>query len=153
MSRTGIYTGVVIILIIILGAIVLALKGNNKTTPTTSTKTTTQTNSTKSTTPSSTSPSSTSTQTTSASTITYTDSGFSPATLTVKSGTKVTIKNSSSQAISFNSDPHPVHTDDPQLNVGEIAAGQSSSFTPTTTGSHGYHNHLDPTQKGTLVVN
>ena len=87
-----------------------------------------------------------------ASTITYSDSGFSPATLTVKANTPVTIKNTSSSDMQFDSDPHPTHTDDPEINIGAVPAGKSVTFTPTVTGSHGYHNHLDPTQTGTLVV-
>ena len=85
-------------------------------------------------------------------TITYSGSGFSPATLSVKAGTTVTIKNTSSGDLQFDSDPHPDHTDDPELNVGLITSGQSKTVTVTTTGSHGYHNHLSATDKGTLVV-
>ena len=88
-----------------------------------------------------------------ASTITFSDSGFSPSTITVKSGSTVTVKNSSaSTSLDFDSDPHPVHTDNPELNIGSIAPGSSKSFTVTKTGSWGYHNHLNPSQRGTLVV-
>ena len=86
-------------------------------------------------------------------TITYSDNGYSPASLTVKSGTTVTIKNSSSSSIQFDSDPHPAHTANPELNVGSVAPGESKTFTPTTKGSHAYHNHLDSSQTGLLIVN
>ncbi len=89
---------------------------------------------------------------TEASIIIYSDSGFSPSPLTVKTGTMVTIKNTSSRTLQFDSDPHPVHTDDPELNVGVVASGQTKTFTVTTTGSHGYHNHLNASDTGTLVV-
>ncbi len=85
-------------------------------------------------------------------TITYSNDGFSPSTLTVKSGTTVTIKNSSSKVLQFDSNPHPDHTDNPELNVGTVSPGKSATFTVTKTGSHGYHNHLNTSDTGTLVV-
>lgn len=87
-----------------------------------------------------------------AATITYTDSGFSPATLTVKADTKVTVKNDSSGDLQFSSDPHPVHTDDPELNESVIGPGQTTTFTVKETGTHGYHNHLKDADTGTLIV-
>jgi plastocyanin len=90
--------------------------------------------------------------TTSAVTITYSNSGFSPATVTVKSGGTVTIKNTSSKTVDFDSDPHPSHTDDSQLNAGPIAAGQSKTITVTTTGSFSYHNHLNSSEAGKIVI-
>ncbi len=89
----------------------------------------------------------------SAATITYDGNGFSPANVTVKSGDTVTVKNTSSQDVQFDSDPHPVHTDDPDLNLGSVAPGQSGSFKVTKTGSFGYHNHLDPSQTGNITIN
>ncbi|HSX23610.1 MAG TPA: cupredoxin domain-containing protein [Candidatus Saccharimonadales bacterium] len=85
-------------------------------------------------------------------TITYTNDGFSPQNLTVKAGTKVTIKNNSSRVLQFDSDPHPEHTDDPELNIGSISPGSSKTVTVTVTGSHGYHNHLSPGDTGALIV-
>lgn len=85
-------------------------------------------------------------------TITYSSNGFSPATLTVKSGDTVTIKNTSSEALQFDSNPHPAHTDDTDLNVGSVAAGQTKTFKVTKTGTFGYHNHLDPSDTGHIVV-
>jgi len=88
----------------------------------------------------------------SANTIVYSDSGFSPASLTVKSGTPVTITNKSSRTLKFSSDPHPMHTDNPELNEDSLAAGQSQTLTPTTTGKHGIHDHNDATKTMTLIV-
>jgi plastocyanin len=78
-------------------------------------------------------------ESTAANTITYSSSGFSPKTLTVKAGDKVTIKNTSSNTIQFDSNPHPIHTDDEDLNAGVVEAGQSTSFTANKTGTFGYH--------------
>ena len=88
----------------------------------------------------------------SAATITYSDSGFGPATVTVKSGGKVTISNNSSRTIQFNSDPHPSHTQNSELNLGTVAPATSKSFTVTKTGTWGYHNHLNQTETGNIVV-
>jgi len=84
--------------------------------------------------------------------ITYTDDGFSPATLTVKTDTTVIIKNNSSGELEFDSDPHPVHTDNPELNLGIVAFGENITLRPTETGTHGYHNHLNSNHTGTLIV-
>ena len=85
-------------------------------------------------------------------TITYSNDCFSPGTMTVKAGTKVTVKNNSSRAIQFDSDPHPAHTDNRELNVDTIAAGRSDSFIATRTGTFGYHNHLNPSETGSITV-
>ena len=59
-------------------------------------------------------------------TITVTSSGASPRTLTVPAGSRVTFVNNDSRAHEMNSDPHPSHTDCPELNqVGFLSAGQS----------------------------
>lgn len=87
-----------------------------------------------------------------AATITYSDSGFSPSKTTVKSGDTVAIKNTSSADMQFDSDPHPVHTADEELNVGAVSPGETMTFTVTTKGTFGYHNHLNPSDKGTIVV-
>ena len=84
--------------------------------------------------------------------ITYTDSGFSPAQVSVKVGDTVTFKNDSATSVQVNSSPHPAHTQFPELNVGSIAAGESKSVTFTTAGTKKYHNHLNPSQNGTIVV-
>jgi plastocyanin len=79
-----------------------------------------------------------------AATITYTDSGFEPAVTTVKSGDTVKIVNNSSEELQMDSNPHPTHTDDVELNVGIVAQGQSKTFVLKTKGTWGFHNHLDP---------
>lgn len=86
------------------------------------------------------------------STITIIFSGFTPSTLTVKVGSVVTWNNTSGSAVQVASDPHPTHTDLPDLNSGSLANGQTYSYTFNKIGTWGYHNHLDPTEKGTVVV-
>ncbi len=85
-------------------------------------------------------------------TITYTNSGFSPASLRAKAGSTITIKNESSKDLQFDSDPHPVHTKNPELNTHRLAPGESLTITVDKVGDWGYHNHLDPLKTGTIIV-
>lgn len=88
-----------------------------------------------------------------AATITYDGTNFSPDTVTINAGETVKVTNSSSNAeLSFNSDPHPTHTNNPDLNVGSVEPGQSKTFSTSKTGTWGFHNHFDPSQHGNLVV-
>lgn len=85
-------------------------------------------------------------------TVTLTPSGWSPATLTIKAGQTVTWINKSGQEATVNSNPHPTHTDYPPLNLGSFANGTSLTLTFPTQGTYGYHNHFNPSQTGTIVV-
>lgn len=85
-------------------------------------------------------------------TIILTADGFTPATLTVKTGTKVTWTNQSGKKASVNSSPHPTHTDYPPLNMGNLSNGGSLFLTFDKPGTYKYHNHLNPSQFGTVIV-
>ena len=85
-------------------------------------------------------------------TITYTGSGFSPTTVTVKAGHKLIVKNATGEQIQVDSNPHPVHTDDPELNIGMIAPGATGTATLTKTGTFGIHNHLDPSDTAKVTI-
>ena len=84
--------------------------------------------------------------------IEYDGNNFTPNQLTVDAGTTITIKNLSSKNLQFDSDPHPAHTDNTELNVGVVAPGQSKTFIITKKGTFGYHNHLNTSDTGTIVV-
>ncbi len=85
-------------------------------------------------------------------TVIYDQNGFSPEMLTSKAGEKITFENKSSEEIQVSSDPHPEHTENPELNVGTIEPGASKSVTLTTKGSFGVHNHFSPDKKTKVVV-
>lgn len=85
-------------------------------------------------------------------TITYTANGFAPETVTVKSGDTVAIKNTSNEELEFESAPHPVHTDNTELNVGLVASGQTLAFKVTTKGEYGIHNHRNAGHTATIIV-
>lgn len=85
-------------------------------------------------------------------TVTVTSSGFVPQTLTIKAGTKVVWTNKSGVAVSVNSALHPTHLLYPPLNLGEVADGSSVQLVFDKPGAYNYHNHLNPGQTGTIVV-
>ena len=90
--------------------------------------------------------------TTAALTITYDGTAFSLSAETIKVGETVKVTNNSSSELDFDSDPHPVHTDNTELNVGDIAPGENTTFTVHKTGTWGFHNHLDASQHGSFTV-
>lgn len=100
-------------------------------------------------------------------TVVYTGSGFSPSTITVKVGTRVTFQNQSSGSVWPASAIHPTHTVYPGSSIslcgtasaasifdacGAVAPGGSWSFTFNEVGTWRYHNHLQAAQTGTIVV-
>lgn len=84
--------------------------------------------------------------------ITYNGTEFSPATLTVKAGTKVTWVNKSGKTVDVESDPHPIHTSYPPMNFGPFSDGSSVTLVFDKPGTYRYHNHLNPSQTGTVIV-
>lgn len=84
--------------------------------------------------------------------ITFTDNGFEPEDITVKKGTIVTVTNQSSKSVQFSSDDHPSHRENTEMNLKTLNPGESESYTATTTGNWGYHDHIDDSQTGTVTV-
>lgn len=85
-------------------------------------------------------------------TITFNGNGFAPATTAVTSGQAVTFTNASDRPVQVDSDPHPAHTDNADLNVGTIAAGASRVVVLSKKGSYVFHNHLDASERGTITI-
>ena len=85
-------------------------------------------------------------------TIKYDGSSFSLSSDKIMAGGTVTVVNNSDNELEFDSDPHPVHTDNPELNAGAIAPGESKKFVLEKKGTWGFHNHLDSSQRGQLTV-
>lgn len=85
-------------------------------------------------------------------TIIYTDRGFEPRSIRVSEGAMVTIKNDSSEALQFSSNPHPVHMDNPDLNIPTVEPGASTTIKMTQKGTWGVHNHARSTDTVTIVV-
>lgn len=85
-------------------------------------------------------------------TVTLAQSGFEPETITVKSGTKVIWTNSSGKLATVDSAGHPSHLAYPPLNLGEFGNGSQVSLVFDKTGTYTYHNHLNPSQTGQVIV-
>ena len=99
--------------------------------------------------------------------VTYTDAGYSPSTLTVKVGTTVTFKNMSSASMWTASAMHPSHTAYSGTSLsehcpdvsgtafdecGSAKPGDSWSFIFNKVGTWKYHNHVNTSHFGTIVV-
>ena len=96
-----------------------------------------------------------------------TSSGFSPDTLTINAGERVTWENAGSSPSWPASDVHPSHTEysgtslsehcpDTENNAfdscGGISQGESYTFTFNKVGTWNYHDHLRPSHLGTIIV-
>ena len=86
-----------------------------------------------------------------------TDGQVTPASVTIAQGGRVTMVNSHNQAHDMDSDPHPEHTDCPELNqIGFLTPGQSrSSGNLNTRRTCGYHDHNQPNiarYQGRIVI-
>ena len=72
-------------------------------------------------------------------------SAYSPASLTIVSGSAVTWTNNDNVA-------HTVTTADGNINSGDIAPGSSYSKTFTTTGTYSYYDAHNTSMTGVLIV-
>jgi plastocyanin len=70
---------------------------------------------------------------------------FTPSSLTVAVGTKVTWRNNDSMA-------HTVTSDNALFDSGNIGAGGSYTYTFSTAGTYGYHCTIHSGMTGTVVV-
>jgi plastocyanin len=87
------------------------------------------------------------------STISITSSGFSPATISVKKGSTVTFTNNDTRNRWPASAPHPTHTDYPEFDAKKaIVPGASWTFTFDKVGTWKFHDHIYPSQFGSVTV-
>ncbi len=77
--------------------------------------------------------------------VTISGFAFSPATLNVAVGTKVTWTNKDSTT-------HTVSSDTNAFESGSLASGASYSYTFNTAGTYAYHCSIHTYMKGTVVV-
>lgn len=85
------------------------------------------------------------------------DGRVSPSTVTIPRGGRVTMINNHSQAHDMSSDPHPEHSQCPELNQwGFLTTGQQrTSGNLNTARTCGFHDHNLPDNaglKGTVVI-
>ena len=77
---------------------------------------------------------------------------MSPKTLTVTPGTRVTFMNSDSIPHDVSSDPHPEHTDCPEINqAGFLTPGQQrQTGNLNTVKTCGFHDHNQPSNSALM---
>lgn len=84
------------------------------------------------------------------------DGRVTPTTVTVTRGGRVTMLNNHNQAHDMWSDPHPEHTQCPELAWGFLSPGQSrASSNLNTARTCGFHDHTLPDNanlKGTIII-
>lgn len=100
-------------------------------------------------------------------TVLYTDEGFVPSSVTVPAGTKVTFVNQSTKDMWVASAMHPSHSVYSGTTLSEhcpdtagtafdacknTVQGATYTFTFGKVGAWKYHNHLDASKFGTIVV-
>lgn len=127
----------------------------NTSTPASNTNTTINTNTNAATNPSTTNANTSATAPKTAE-VSMTSSGFSPRSVTIKVGDTVRWTNNSGSRAYPAPVFHPTHRayagiwDDD--GTGQIANGQTYSFTFDTAGTYQYHDHLRPERTGTVIV-
>jgi plastocyanin len=85
-----------------------------------------------------------------ATTITITSAGVSPTQLNIAAGTRVLFVNNDSRPHNMTSDPHPEHSDCPEINsVGLLQPNQSrETGNMVAVRTCGFHDHDDPPPGG-----
>lgn len=85
--------------------------------------------------------------------IVITADGFVPPAITMKVGQKLMIQNMDTADHQPSSDPHPEHSDCPELNAGKVL--KENEFYEVTVGEPktcGIHDHLNPELKATITI-
>ena len=90
-------------------------------------------------------------------TITITSTGVSPQNVQITPGTRVLFRNMDTRSHNMSSDPHPEHTDCPEINqVGLLAAGQNrETGNLNSTRTCRFHDHDLPNSAsltGAIVI-
>ena len=94
---------------------------------------------------------------TAAATITISNNAVSPQSVTVSAGSRVTFVNNDTRVHDMASDPHPAHTDCPELNqVGFLSQGQSGTSgnlnTVRTCTFHDHNQENNAALRGTIRI-
>lgn len=149
-SKAPIIVGVIVALLLVVGVVTAVAMNQETIAPASTQQTETGDTQTKPDEPSVTDQ--TNTEGAPTATITFTGNGFSPSNITVKKWTVVTVINESDTEVQFSSDNHPTHRENPEMNLAVLAPGEKATFSAGTVGTHGFHDHIDDSKTGTLVV-
>ena len=85
------------------------------------------------------------------------DGRVTPSSVTINRGGRVTMVNNHNRAHDMSSDPHPEHTQCPEINqIGFLNPGQSRTSgnfnNARTCGFHDHNEDTNPNLKGTIVI-
>ena len=105
-------------------------------------------------------PSASSTPTANITTISYTATGYTPATVTIKKGDTITFVNNSTKEMWPASAVHPSHSVYPEqkncfagvFKDCRVAVGGSFSMKFNVVGAWGFHDHVSPNLFGKITV-
>ena len=86
-----------------------------------------------------------------------TDGRVSPASVTIAPGGRVTMINNHTRAHDMSSDPHPEHTQCPEINqIGFLSSGQSRTSgnfnTARTCGFHDHNEENNTALQGRIII-
>jgi plastocyanin len=84
--------------------------------------------------------------------VTLTGEGFSPQTITISVGDEVVWVNESGDRATVDSSVHPTHRDYTPLNLGVFEVGEQHNLVFDEPGTYRYHDHLNASRFGTVVV-
>ena len=84
--------------------------------------------------------------------VSVTDAGFEPQTVNVKVGSKVVWTNNTQATADVSSAQHPTHLVYPPLNLGNFEPEEKVRLVFEEAGTYKYHDHLNPSMFGTVVV-
>lgn len=84
--------------------------------------------------------------------VAITDSGFMPSVISIQKGDVIIWINQSKSDATVNSDPHPTHNLNSFLNLEKVSVEGSVQTKFENEGTFTYHNHLNPSQRGTAIV-
>ncbi len=84
--------------------------------------------------------------------VSVTEDGFFPATLSITRDMTVVWVNDTAKPVRIGANPYPDASSLPGLKSGDIAPGDSYSYTFTASGTFGYANYNEPTEGGSVQV-
>ncbi len=85
--------------------------------------------------------------------VVYTDEGFAPRSTEVSKGDTVRFTNKSSRPMWIASDTHPAHNILPTFDqFGTSAFGEGYQYTFNQVGEWKYHDHVNASEKGVVIV-
>src|SRR3989344_4989412 len=85
-------------------------------------------------------------------TVSLENNALNPSSVDINVGDTVVWLNKDPAKHHIASDPHPSHTALPGFESVDLSASQTYSFKFTKVGTWGYHDHLNPNIKGTIIV-